>query len=85
MADEKKTGWAAVGEAFADLVKQPKQLILTVFVLASFIGYDLTVPAERVGQARKKLEEANARMDELEKLIADLKAGQVKTLQALNK
>ena len=59
MADEKKSGWAAVGEFFADLVKHP--------------------------EARKKLDETKQRLDEMEKVIGELKDAQVQTVKALNK
>ena len=85
MADEKKSGWAAVGEFFADLVKHPKQLFLAVVLVASFVGYDLSVPAGRLAEARKKLDETKQRLDEMEKVIGELKDAQVQTVKALNK
>lgn len=85
MADEKKSGWADVGEFFADLVRHPKQLVVTVILVASFVGYDLSVPAGRVADARKKLDETKQRLDEMEKLIGELKDAQIQTVKALGR
>lgn len=60
----------------------PKEVILTVVFIAGFLGYDTSVTEPRFERGRQAIRDAQKQIEEMQRVIDELKKGQDKQLQA---
>lgn len=65
------------------IVENPKQALRYALLFLAFVGYDLTIPANRasdaltrLGDAQQKVDDAFKKIDELEKTLDEIRRKQ---------
>ncbi len=78
-----KVDETAASKWYQWIVENPRQAIRYVLLLLAFVGYDLTVPANRatdalarLGEASRKVDDAFKKIDELERMLDEIRKKQ---------